>query len=72
MMDERIFQLACKVRTAIDGAYNNGEFRNIKPFNNFPHGCCGETSYLLVEYLRRHRVQTLWISIIETIGLILG
>lgn len=62
MTDKGIFQLACKYRTAIDEAFNNGEFRNLRPFNNFPYGCCGETSYLLAEYLRRHRIHTLWIS----------
>lgn len=62
MTDKRIKQLALQFRQAIDAAYRAHEFRNDFRFRKFPTGCCGDTSYLLAEYLLQKGIETIWVS----------
>lgn len=62
MTDKRIKQLALQFRQAIDAAYRAHEFRNDFRFRKFPIGCCGDTSYLLAEYLLQKGIETIWVS----------
>ena len=58
MTDSEIKQLAEKYRKAIESAHKKGLFVNELGFENFPRGSCGETCYLLAEYLRRSEIDT--------------
>ena len=62
MKDYRIEQLAKEYRSAIENAKNDGLFDSDFSFRHFPHGCCGDTSCLLAEYLRGEGVDTIWYS----------
>ena len=62
MTDKHIERLAHKFRQAIDAAYRAHEFRGDVCFKNFPTGCCGDTSYLLAEYLLQNGIETIWVS----------
>lgn len=57
MTNQRIEQLAHKFQQAIDTAYRANEFRDDFRFKVFPTGCCGDTSYLLAEYLLKKRLK---------------
>lgn len=63
MNNSSLKTVAGKFRKAIEAAYAAGEFLNDFSFNDFPNGCCGDTSYLLAEYLRQYGVKTIWVSI---------
>ena len=39
---------------------------------NFPHDCCGDTSYLFAEYLRGKGVDTIWYSSHRGMGAMRG
>ena len=62
MTDIRIEQLVRGFRAAIEVAHNRGFFSNDICFKVFPKGCCGDTSYLLAEFLLRKGVETIWFS----------
>ena len=62
MIDQRIRRLAIKFRKAIDAAQSDRRFERDICFKGFPSGCCGDTSELLAEYLRRYGVKTIWCS----------
>ena len=55
---ENLKRLVEKFRVAIDKAKNEGEFKNDLIFSKFPHGCCGDTSDLLAEFLLRKGIRT--------------
>lgn len=55
-------KLATRFRKSIEAAYVAGEFFNDFAFNDFPTGCCGDTHFLLAEYLRQYEVKTIWVS----------
>lgn len=63
MTDKRIEQLAHRFRQAIDAAYRAHEFRDDFRFKKFPTGCCGDTSYLLAEYLLQNDIETILVSL---------
>ena len=46
-----LYNLATTFRQAIEKANAAGEFDNDMTFYHFPRGCCGDTCYLLAEYL---------------------
>jgi len=50
--------LATRFRVAIDKALAMGEFDKDFSFNRFPHGCCGDASYLLAQYLLDNSIKT--------------
>lgn len=62
MTDHSIEQLAKKYRSAIEAARDDGLLGSDFSFRNFPNGCCGDTSYLFAEYLRKKGVETIWYS----------
>lgn len=53
-----IERYAFKFRQAIEKALVNNEFYRIRPFNNFPIGCCNDASDLLAEYLFENGIKT--------------
>ena len=62
MTDMRIKELASNFRKAFENAQREGEFGSDITFNRFPRGCCGDTCYLLAEYLKGFGVKTVWYS----------
>lgn len=50
--------LVKQFRTAIDTAFDRGEFRSISPFSRFPNGCCDLSCDLLGQFLLEHGVVT--------------
>lgn len=62
MTDQKIQQLATQYRAAIEAARDAGRFTSDFRFKRFPHGCCGDTSYLLAEYLSEFGIETIWYS----------
>lgn len=55
---KKIERIARKFRSALDAAWEDGMFRNLYPFNNFPNDCCGHTGDLLSQYLLEHGIKT--------------
>ena len=62
MTDSRIKQLAEQFKAAIEAARDKGEFPVDCSLNHIPNGCCGDSSDLLAEYLKRNSVETIWYS----------
>ena len=62
MTDRGIKNLVLKYRTALERAYQDGRFSNDFRFKKFPHGCCGDTCYMLGEFLKRNGIDTIWYS----------
>lgn len=56
----QVTNLANIFRNAIEAALNKGEFENDFVMSRFPHGCCGDASELLAEYLSQHGIDNLW------------
>ena len=48
-------------RSKMDCASREGLFSNDIIFSHFPKGCCGDTCYLLAEYLKQHGIQTIYV-----------
>ena len=59
---QRVRQLAEYYRSAIIVARDKGQLLTDFRFKRFPHGCCGDASDLLAEYLKRSGVDTIWVS----------
>lgn len=59
---EKIIKLSVAFRNALEKAKNNGDFKCIQPFCNFPKGCCGETSELLAQFLLKNNIKTNYVS----------
>ena len=55
--------LVRQFRLALDTAWEDGMFRKLYPFNNFPNDCCGHTCDLLSQYLLEHGIKTKQVSI---------
>ncbi len=62
MTDNMIRELSIRFRKALETARDNGLFIKDFSFNRFPHGCCGDTCYLLAEYLMKFGINTIWYS----------
>ena len=62
MTDRKIEYYAKEYRNAIDVARKEGQFISDKWFSKFPESCCGDTSYLLAEYLKTKGIETIWCS----------
>lgn len=58
----RLESLVNSFRNAIDEAKGAGEFSCDTTFSRFPHGCCGDASDLLAQYLVDNRIQTWYVS----------
>ena len=53
--------LIIKFRDAIDRVCAEGLLDNDIVFRSFPRGCCGDTCYLLAEYLRTKGIKTVYV-----------
>ncbi|WP_160684330.1 transglutaminase domain-containing protein [Clostridium sp. C2-6-12] len=53
-----IMRLAKQFRDAIDAARKARDFDKDLSFNEFPRGCCGDTSDLLAQYLLENGIET--------------
>lgn len=62
MLDQQILELVANYRAAVELARDSGALGDDIVFGGFPTGCCGDTSYLLAEYLRRKGIETIWYS----------
>jgi len=62
MNEMNIARLTTKFRQAIDRAQKANEFEPRSIFFRFPRGCCGDTAYLLAEFLLEHGIRTLYVS----------
>ena len=54
----RLESLVFQFRNAMDKAKEAGDLDFDCVFRRFPNGCCGDTCYLLAEYLLRHGIKT--------------
>ena len=59
---DRLYYLAEQFRNAMDCAKEAGYFENEVCFKSFPKGSCGETCYLLAEYLLDHGIYTEYVE----------
>lgn len=62
LQTRKIRRLVEKFRIAIDELYEEGAFDKEIPFCSFPRGCCGDTCYLLAEYLRVKGIDTIYVN----------
>ena len=58
---EMLTNLARSFRSKVDSALHEGLFSNDIVFNHFPRACCGDTCYLLAEFLKQHGIQTIYV-----------
>ncbi len=61
MCKKSIIQLVTEFRNAIDKAKANGEFDGDFSFRHFPRGCCGDTCYLLGQYLLANGISSWYV-----------
>lgn len=56
-----MYELVMKFRKAIIEAKDDNCFIDDNIFNDFPRGCCGDTCYLLAEYLQASGIETIYV-----------
>ena len=56
-----LVKMASLFRSKMDRSLRDCLFANDIIFRRFPRGCCGDTCYLLAEYLKEHGVQTIYV-----------
>lgn len=61
MTDASLRRLVQQFRLAIDTAKQNHSFYGDLCFDKFPYACCGDTCYLLAEYLQSKGVNTIYV-----------
>lgn len=61
MKDTNIKALAQTFKDAIMVAKDNNEFDGDILFHHFPRGCCGDTCYLLGEFLKEYGIRTVYV-----------
>ena len=60
---EQIYNYVAQFRKAIDDAkLNEKSLSRDIAFRSFPWGCCGDTCYLLAEYLRMRGIETVYVG----------
>ena len=57
-----LYNIAAIFRQAIEKARDKGEFDNDISFYHFPRGCCGDTCYLLAEYLSEYGIRSFYME----------
>ena len=62
MTDYQIKKMSLIFRSAIEAAMEDNQFERDLRFMRFPKGCCGDTCYLLAEFLRNEGVESIWCS----------
>ena len=58
---EEIYNYVAQFRHAIEEARTQKELLYDVVFSSFPNGCCGDTCYLLAEYLRINDIETIYV-----------
>ena len=61
MTDRSIRKMVQHFRFAIDKAKQDNLFYGDICFSRFPNGCCGDTCYLLAQYLQSKRINTVYV-----------
>lgn len=61
MVDHSLREIVTKFKAAILAAKDGQCFVDDFSFNQFPRGCCGDTCYLLAEYLKTKGIQTIYV-----------
>lgn len=61
MTDRSIRRIVNQFRAAIDNAKQDNLFHGDICFARFPNGCCGDTCYLLAEYLQSKGIDTVYV-----------
>ena len=61
MVCDHLYELAQHFKTAIVRAWEAGRFDGDIAFYKFPRGCCGDTCYLLAEYLLSFGIETVYV-----------
>lgn len=59
--DKKLKQLVFKFRTAIENAMEKGEFVSDFSFSHFPCGCCGDSAYMLAQYLLENGIESVYV-----------
>lgn len=59
--DRKIFDLVKQFRLSIEKARDAEYFSNDFIFNRFPRACCGDTCYILAEYLKSKGIETIYV-----------
>lgn len=59
--DRKILDLVKQFRLSIEKARDAGCFSNDLIFNGFPRACCGDTCYILAEYLKSKEIETIYV-----------
>lgn len=62
MEDRYIYRLAVMFKEAIINARDAGLFYNDIVFHKFPRACCGDSCYLLAEFLISKGIQTIYVN----------
>lgn len=57
----KLYELLKIFKTAIINARDDRSFSDDITFYRFPYACCGDTSYLLAEFLREYSIDTLYV-----------
>ena len=57
---EYIYDYVVQFRRAIDDARDESIL--LREFPSFPRGCCGDTCYLLAEFLRMNEIETIYVE----------
>lgn len=61
MNDNIIYSYVVQFKSAIERAKNDCCFEKDISFCNFPRACCGDTCYLLAEYLRQKGIESIYV-----------
>lgn len=61
MRNDRLYELVYGFKAAMVQAWDAGCFSGDILFHRFPRGCCGDTCYLLAEYLQVHGIDTIYV-----------
>ena len=56
-----LIALVKEFRSKMDCAFHEGLFSTDIAFKRFPKGCCGDTCYLLAEFLKSHGINTVYV-----------
>lgn len=65
MCDRHIYTLVAQFRSAIEAACMDRRFNWDKAFQRFPNACCGDTCYLLAEYLQSYGYKSIYVCGID-------
>ena len=61
MRSDHLYELVSGFKAAMVQAWDAGDFDSDIAFCKFPRGCCGDTCYLLAEYLLSFGIETVYV-----------